>query len=208
MPIDSPRSLDESSRIAIATQNDGKVVEIRQILAGYTSAQIVSLEGQAVVYPEEGDDYQANAIGKARAVAEQLGIAAIGDDSGIEVRALGNRPGVRSARYGGAGLDDRGRVALLLRELAEAKTENREARFVCHVALALPDGSCFVASGECRGAILREPRGESGFGYDPVFQADGETQAMAALPEEEKNRLSHRGNALRALFGGNARRLS
>ena len=207
MSIASPSALEGDARIAIATQNAGKVGEMKVILAAYTPAQIVSLEGAAVAYPAEGDDYERNAIGKARAVATQIGVAAIGDDSGLEVRALGNGPGVRSARYGGPGLDDRGRVALLLRELGEVRAKNREARFVCHVALALVDGTCFVASGECRGVILAAPRGEGGFGYDPVFQPEGETRAMAQLAEAEKNRLSHRGNALRALFGGAARRV-
>jgi len=219
-----PRLLDGTARIYVATSNPGKVREIRAVLAALTPAQIVALGAQRVRYPEEGLDYEANAIGKARAVADALGAIAIGDDSGLEVEVLGGRPGVHSARYGGEGLDDRARVALLLRELRElcasrepsastgssetdpAADTDRAARFVCHVALTHPGGPCFVAEGACRGVILPAPRGEGGFGYDPVFRLQGEARTMAELASDEKNRVSHRANALRALFEDGAMR--
>lgn len=207
MQVVSPETLGEGDRIVIATSNPGKVREIRQILAAHTPAEVAPVGADAVSFPAEGDDYEANAIGKALAVSEQLGAVAIGDDSGLEVSALGGAPGVRSARYGGAGLDDRGRVDRLLRELEGVGASDRTARFVCHVALAFPGGACFVAFGECRGEILTAPRGESGFGYDPVFLVRGGDRTMAELPAPEKNRVSHRAEALRALFGGGARQV-
>lgn len=205
MPIHLPFSLAEHSRIVVASGNAGKVREIRAILAEHTRAEVASPAAATVVYPDEGDDYEVNAIGKAEAVAAQLAVVALGDDSGLEVDALGGRPGAKSARYGGPGLGDRGRVELLLRELQDTPAAKRTARFVCQVALAFPDGRCFVAFGECRGRILETPRGQSGFGYDPVFEPLGLSRALAELGEGEKNRVSHRAGALRSLFEGGAR---
>jgi len=149
--------------------------------------------------PPEGDDYAANAVAKAQAVALATGLPALGDDSGLEVDALGGRPGVHSARYGGPGLGDATRVALLLHELATVPEAQRSARFVCVVALVTPDGNSVTARGSCEGRILAEPRGAGGFGYDPVFALEGCDVSLAELPADEKNRLSHRGRAVAAL---------
>jgi len=184
-------------RFVFATGNAGKRRELARILA---DCEILSLaDHPGIVLPEEGDDYAANALAKADAVLAATGIASLGDDSGVEVDALGGRPGVHSARYGGPGLDDRGRCARLLDELADFP-EPRPARFVCVAACALPDGRRFSVRGECAGAIVREARGDAGFGYDPIFVPLGETATWAELPQDQKDRLSHRGQAFRALM--------
>ncbi len=186
-------------RLVVATRNLGKLGEFRALLAG-AQLEVVSLaEFSGVVLPEEAGEYEANARAKATAAARGTGLPALADDSGIELAALGGRPGPHSARYGGEGLDDAGRVARLLRELAASGVRDRSARFVCVAALAQPDGSCEVARGECAGSILDAPRGDGGFGYDPVFQPDGYDVSMAELPDARKNELSHRGRALAAL---------
>jgi len=189
--------------VVVATSNAGKLREISAMLAD-PSFEMCSLEGLGqVVFPEEGDDYEANAIGKARAVAEQLGEWAVADDSGLEVAMLGGRPGVHSARYGGALLDDAGRVKRLLHEMAEQgasqPANDRSARFVCVAVLATPDGRILIRRGECPGRILGAPRGVGGFGYDPIFQPEGQRVSMAELGSEEKDRISHRGRAFEAL---------
>jgi XTP/dITP diphosphohydrolase len=196
----------ERTSLVVATGNPGKVVEIRAILGSLRlpaeEAIVLRALGpdEAVAFPEEGLDYAANAIAKARAVAEQLGMPAVADDSGIEVDALQGAPGPLSARYGGEELDDAGRVAKLLSALAGVAPANRGARFVCVSALATPEGEVSTARGECSGRILDAPRGEGGFGYDPVFAPEGRDESMAQLPEEEKNRISHRGRAFRKLM--------
>ncbi len=187
-------------RIVVATQNPGKRREVGDILGvrGFTLCDLVDLP--PVDFPEEGTDYQANAIGKAQAVMEQLGEIALADDSGIEAEGLDGAPGPLSARFGGAGLDDAGRVAHLLSELSMRPSASRRARFVCTVALVTPAGPVQTSFGECRGSIVEAPRGARGFGYDPVFQPDGLRKTMAELGADEKNALSHRARALRALF--------
>ena len=185
----------------VATGNRGKLVEIRAILDDAPIALAMLEAFGDVRMPEEGDDYAANAVAKARAAARATGLPALADDSGLEVDALGGRPGPRSARYGGDGLDDAGRVARLLEELAGCGAPARGARFVCVAALATPDGRSASARGECAGAILSAPRCAGGFGYDPVFQPCGEAVSMAELPAATKNRISHRGRACRALRG-------
>ena len=187
--------------LVVATGNAGKLREMRELLADLRVSLRSLAEFPEIALPEEGDDYTANAIAKARAVAAATGCAAVADDSGIEVDALAGRPGPHSARYGGPGLDDAGRVALLLRELARCEPGARGARFVCVAALATPGGALATARGECAGEILASPRGSGGFGYDPVFLAKGECAAMAELPAARKNEISHRALALRALRG-------
>ena len=185
--------------VVVATGNRGKLAEIREILDG-AAFELRSLEGfPALEMPDEGDDYTENAIVKARFVAEATGRPAVGDDSGLEVAALDGRPGPHSARYGGAGLDDSGRVAKLLEELAGVPPRARGARFVCIAAVATPDGKVDVARGECAGQILMSRRGAGGFGYDPVFQPAAYDVSMAELSAETKNRISHRGRAFVAL---------
>ncbi len=195
MPAGSPR-LPE---LVLATSNPGKLREFRAIL-GERSVTFRALAAlPEVQLPEEGDDYQANAVAKARAIADAVGRPALADDSGIEVKALGGRPGPRSARFGGADLDDAGRLEKLLADLAASGEEDRSARFVCVAALAFPGGEVITARGECPGRILDAPQGGGGFGYDPIFEVEGGGRSMAELPPTEKNRISHRARALLSL---------
>jgi len=192
-----------SAVLVVATGNAGKLGELRALLADLA----LRVEGLAahpgVALPEEGDDYEANARAKARAAARALGLPALADDSGIEVDGLGGAPGPRSARFGGPGLDDAGRVARLLRELAARPGASRRARFVCVAALATPEGGEAAARGVCEGRIAAAARGSGGFGYDPVFEVDEpglrDGRTMAELAPEEKARVSHRARAVAAL---------
>ena len=197
----SPRRIvpPTARRVVLATRNAGKLREVRALLADLPCL-VVGLEAfPEVVLPEEGDDYAANAAAKALAAARTTGLPALGDDSGIEVDALGGAPGARSARFGGPALDAAGRNAKLLAGLVELPAEKRGARFFCVAALAAPDGALALSEGECRGRVLGAPRGAGGFGYDPVFQPEGFAVSMAELPEAEKNRLSHRARAFAGL---------
>ena len=197
MPSDSP----PFPGLVLASSNPGKLREFREIL-GELSVTIESLASfPEVELPEEGDDYEANAAAKARAVAEATGRPALADDSGIEVTALGDRPGPRSARFGGEDLDDASRLAKLLHDLDASGATDRGARFVCLAALAFPDGEVITARGECPGRILDAPRGGRGFGYDPIFEVEPGGRSMAELSPTEKNRISHRARALRSLRG-------
>ncbi len=189
----------DRTRVVVATSNEGKLREFRAILGDLEVEWVGLAEAGRVDFPEEGDDYEANAVAKARAASDQLGLPAVADDSGLEVEGLGGEPGPRSARYGGDGLDDAGRVAHLLSEMAGLEGEARRARFVCVAALSTPKGVLVVADGACLGAIRSEPVGQGGFGYDPVFEIPGHGRTLAELPEQEKNRLSHRGRALLGL---------
>lgn len=193
-------------RVAVATSNPGKLREIREILGG-VCVELVGLEDLPPVrFCEEGEDYEANARAKALSAAEQTGLPALAEDSGLEVDGLSGAPGPRSARYGGSGLDDAGRVARLLRELRGSAAAARCARFVCWAALASPDGRVETARGQCPGHILEKPVGRAGFGYDPVFAPEGEGgRSMAQLSAAEKNRISHRARALRGLAEALAR---
>ncbi len=180
----------------LASGNPGKLREVERILG---DDEIVSLSVfPGIAFPEEGDDYGANALAKAMTVLEATGLASLADDSGLEVDALGGRPGARSARYGGPELDDRGRLECLLRELA-SHPGPLPARFVCIAACALPDGRRLTARGVCEGEIVRTPRGDRGFGYDPIFVPWGDTRTCAELERDEKDRISHRGQAFRTL---------
>jgi XTP/dITP diphosphohydrolase len=188
---------DRPRRFVFASGNAGKRRELARILV---DCEILSLDGFAgIVFPEEGDDYAVNALRKAETVLAATGIAGLGDDSGIEVDALGGRPGVHSARYGGPGLDDLGRVDRLLRELASFP-EPRSARFVCVAACALPDGRRLTTRGVCEGRVVRVAQGSGGFGYDPIFVPNGSVATWAELDQSEKDRISHRGLAFRELI--------
>lgn len=184
----------------LASSNPGKLREFRALLADAG----IALEGldafPDVTLPPEGDDYRANAEAKARHAARATGRPALADDSGLEVDALDGAPGPRSARFGGPGLDDAGRVAHLLDALRHSGRDARTARFVCVVAFARPGGPVRTARGECPGRILPAPRGEGGFGYDPVFALAGDERSLAELPAGEKNRVSHRARAVAALL--------
>ncbi len=185
-------------RFVLASRNASKLREMRQIL-GELGIRVLSQQEAGVdVDPEEtGTTFEENARIKAVAVMEASGLPALADDSGLMVDALGGAPGVYSARYGG-GHDrpDAERNAFLLKNMEQA--EQRSAKFVSVIAAAYPDGRVLIARGEVRGEIAREERGENGFGYDPLFRLpDG--RHMAELTSEEKNAVSHRGNALREL---------
>jgi len=188
-----------NSEAVLATSNPGKLGEIREILSPLSLAIRPLSDFPGVVLPEEGADYEENAIAKAKAAAHFSDRIALADDSGLEVSCLGGAPGPLSARYGGPGLDDAGRVDVLLKALANCSGEQRRARFVCIAALATPEGDVVTARGECAGHILDAPRGRSGFGYDPVFLVEGIGRAMAELSESEKNQISHRASAFGAL---------
>ncbi len=188
-----------SVELVVASANPGKLRELRELLGGLDLALRPLSDFPGLVLPPEGDDYAVNAGAKARAAARGSGRAALGDDSGLEVEALGGAPGPRSARFGGAGLGDAGRNAALLAALRGVPPAARRARFVCVVALSTPNGDVRLERGECRGRVLDAPRGSGGFGYDPIFEVEGLGRSMAELDAAEKNRLSHRARALAAL---------
>ena len=154
---------------------------------------------QAVAPEETGATFAENARIKALGLARQLGAWVLADDSGLCVDALGGRPGVRSARYGGHGATDAQKVAKLLGELRDVPSERRGAAFVCAAAIASPERILLEAEGRCAGVLRFEPRGHNGFGYDPIFEDPESGATFAELPEEAKNRISHRGRALRQL---------
>ena len=184
----------------LATGNPGKVRELRRMLAGVPFDVVGAGERDVprLDVVEDGETYAENAAKKARAYATATGALALADDSGIEVDALGGRPGLRSARYGGEGLDDAGRTALLLHELESSAVEARAARFRAVVAIAMPgEDDVALFEGAVAGRIALAPRGAHGFGYDPVFElADGRT--AAELSDCEWDAISHRGIAMRA----------
>ena len=163
----------------------------------YELTLLADVPGAAL--PEEtGTTYRENALIKARAGAAATGVLALGDDSGIEVDELGGDPGLHSARWGGPGLDDAGRIALLLERLRGVPAERRTARFRCVIALVEPGGRARVVEGVVEGRILESPRGGGGFGYDPVFYYAPLGGTFGELPPETKHRVSHRGVAARA----------
>ncbi|MEW6657455.1 MAG: XTP/dITP diphosphatase [Thermodesulfobacteriota bacterium] len=191
--------------LVMATRNAGKVRELRDLLEGL-GIELLSLVDfpDLPEIPEEGATFAENAGIKAREVARLTHLPALADDSGLEVTALGGRPGVFSARYAQDRTQpnaptDPDNWRKLLEEMAGVPREEREGRFVCAIALALPDGRVFTARGECRGYIALEPRGSHGFGYDPVFWVPEYDRTMAELGPEVKNRISHRARALAAL---------
>jgi XTP/dITP diphosphohydrolase len=187
-------------RLLIATHNKGKVAEYADILGEQIAWLTLDEAGVVDDVPETGATFQANAILKAEAYARQTGLMTLADDSGLEVEALGGRPGVLTARYGGPGLSAAERYQLLLAELAGVPFDRRAARFRCVVALAGPDGTILgTAEGVCEGIIASEPAGEGGFGYDPVFLIPEMGLTMAQLPPETKHAISHRGRAVRAI---------
>lgn len=185
-------------RLLIATNNRGKAAEYRELL-GDAGWELVTPRdvGLDLEVEESGRDYAENAKIKAATFAKASGLVALADDSGIEVDALDGAPGPLSARFGGEGIDDEGRVALLLERLAGVPPEKRSARFRCLIAVARPEGQVDLFEGQCEGRVAEEPHGESGFGYDPVFLLPERGLTMAELPPREKNAVSHRGRAAR-----------
>jgi XTP/dITP diphosphohydrolase len=189
-----------SNRIVIATRNQGKAFEIGAILRDLR-LQLLSLDDFEVNEAEETEDsFVGNAISKARYYANATNEYVLADDSGLEVAALGGEPGVLSARYAGPEASDHDRRVKLLRELALSRSPDRSARFVCAVAIVKPNQELLsVTESFCDGSICESPRGDSGFGYDPIFVPEGYDQTFAELPEEVKNQISHRGKALLAM---------
>ena len=182
--------------LLLGTRNPGKVREITSILDG-AGWPFCSLQESQETAEENGESYAENAIAKARFYATATGLWTLADDSGLEVEALGGAPGVLSARYAGDGASDADRRELLLSELAKVGDMDRRARFVSVVAIADGDGRVLnVSEGVCEGTIAFAPRGEGGFGYDPLFVPGGYDQTLAELPEAVKNRISHRARAL------------
>jgi len=201
-------------KLLIATNNSGKLREYEELLAGLPlELTSPAREGLSLEVEETGESFAENARLKAIAYAQASGLLTLADDSGLEVDALGGRPGVRSARYAGEGADDERRYRLLLEEMRGVPWEKRTARFRCVIAIATPEGEVRTAEGTCEGIIAFEPRGEHGFGYDPVFYLPQHGKTMAELEPSAKNRISHRARAaqkareiLRELCGETARR--
>jgi len=186
------------AELVLATANPGKVRELRRLIGEWGPVGVRSLADwpRVLLPPEDGETYEANAVLKARAVSQATGLAALADDSGLEVAGLDWGPGVRSARYAPT---DAARIAKLLAALRGKPEAMRAARFVCVVALVWPDGRVETARGECPGRIADAARGEGGFGYDPVFVADELGVSFAEASAREKEAVSHRGRAVRAL---------
>lgn len=197
-----------TQRVVLASRNAHKIEEMARILdeAGL-HVEVVGIgafpEGSVPEVPETEASFEGNALLKARAVCAATGVPAVADDSGLCVDALNGMPGILSARWSGglvAGRStDVGNLELVLAQLGDTPDDRLGAQFRCAVALVLPDGREATVDGEMRGRIVREPRGTNGFGYDPIFVPDGETRTSAELSNEEKDAISHRGNALRAL---------
>jgi len=184
--------------VVLATGNKGKVKEFSTLLEG-VFGEIISLSdlGSPPEVIEDGLTFRDNALKKAREIAQYSGKLTLADDSGLEVDALNGRPGIYSARYSGEGATNKTNIVKLLAELGD--NPNRKARFVCVLALVDPNGEELVVEGFCEGVILGEPRGEGGFGYDPVFYLPDRRKTMAELEPELKNTISHRANALKRL---------
>ena len=184
-----------SMKFVLATHNPGKLREMSAIL-GELGVEVVSPAdvGITVDVEETGTTFAENAMLKAKAICAAAGLPAIADDSGLCVDALNGGPGVYSARYGGEGLDDKGRYMLLLNSMRGQTT--RKAHFACAIACAFPNGDELTAQGQCDGAIAFAPMGEGGFGYDPVFLVPEKGKTFGQLTAEEKSAISHRGKAL------------
>ena len=188
-------------KIVLATRNRGKIREIEKLAPGVELLTLESFPGLKMP-PETGLTFSENAVAKARIVAEGAGLPAIADDSGLEVDALGGRPGVFSARYAGADATDEKNYLKLLAEMKGIPMDGRSARFRCVIALAFPHGKgTFTFDGVLDGFITTEPKGENGFGYDPVFFLPEMGRTAAELTLEEKNAISHRAMALKKLRG-------
>jgi XTP/dITP diphosphohydrolase len=183
--------------VVLASGNRGKLEELARLLPARFTVHLASNFAVSLP-PEHGETLEANAVEKARVVAEATGFVALGDDSGLEVDALGGQPGVRSARYAGEPVSDRQNIDKLLSALEGVPQELRTARFRCVVAACSPHGELWTASGVVEGWIGLSPRGNAGFGYDPVF-VTGDGRTFAELSPAEKDAISHRGQALRAI---------
>jgi XTP/dITP diphosphohydrolase len=183
-------------KLLLATNNQGKLREYRALLRGIpfeiATPAVLGIIGGV---EEVGNSFEENAALKAAAMAGQSGLLTLADDSGLEVDALGGEPGTRSHRYAGEGASDTDRNTYLLTKLKSAPAKDRTARFRCVIAIAAPDGKVRLFSGECPGVIIDTPRGENGFGYDPIFFIPELGKTMAELTLAEKNKISHRARA-------------
>ncbi|MFF4805348.1 RdgB/HAM1 family non-canonical purine NTP pyrophosphatase [Streptomyces sp. NPDC001351] len=191
-----------TTRLILATRNAGKITELRAILAEAGLAhELVGAEEYPDVpdVKETGVTFAENALLKAHALAQATGLPAVADDSGLCVDVLHGAPGIFSARWAGKHGDDRANLELLLAQLSDIADEHRGAHFACAAALALPDGRERVVEGQLRGVLRHTPVGTNGFGYDPILQPEGDSRTCAELTAEEKNAISHRGKAFRAL---------
>ena len=187
-------------KVLIATNNPGKLREIREILAS-TEIQVISLSeiGASGEPIEDADTFEGNALIKATYFAKETGLPTIADDSGLCFAAHDGAPGVQSARFAGLEGSDKKNNSLLLEKLKDVPDENRTAHFACAMVCVRADGKTLSTSGQCEGVILRKLRGENGFGYDPLFYVPDLEMTFAQLPAEQKHAISHRGKALRAM---------
>jgi len=199
VPLHFIKPMDK--KLLLATNNQGKINEYRSLLKGIP-LQLVSLAdvGITTAVDEVGETLEENARLKATILAEESGLLSLADDSGLEVDALNGEPGQLTARYAGEGASDRDRINYLLSRMKDVPWEKRSARFRCVIAVAAPAGQVGVCSGECRGIIALEPKGEHGFGYDPVFFLPEFGKTMAELSPEIKNQISHRGRAAKKVY--------
>lgn len=191
-------------RLLLATRNEHKIAELRRILAeNDVAADVVDLSAfpELPDVVESGITFAENALLKARAMADATGLPTIADDSGLCVDVLGGSPGVFSARWSGRHGDDLANLNLLLAQVGDVPDRHLGAHFTCAVALVLPGGTQRVVEGEMPGRLSREPLGENGFGYDPIFVPEGLDRTSAQLGNAEKDAISHRGQALRRLVG-------
>ncbi|MFS4093975.1 RdgB/HAM1 family non-canonical purine NTP pyrophosphatase [Streptomyces sp. AF1A] len=190
------------TRLILATRNAGKITELRAILAeAGLPHELVGADAFPEIpdVKETGVTFAENALLKAQALAQATGLPAVADDSGLCVDVLGGAPGIFSARWSGRHGDDQANLDLLLAQLSDIAEEHRTAHFACAAALALPDGRRRVVEGRLTGVLRHAPAGTNGFGYDPILQPEGETRTCAELTPAEKNAISHRGKAFRAL---------
>jgi XTP/dITP diphosphohydrolase len=189
-------------RVVLATNNAKKLTELRRIVRGAAAAVEVLALGDVPPYPEPAETettFEGNALLKARACVAATGLLALADDSGLAVDRLNGMPGVRSARWSGRDATDASNNELLLRQLFDLDLPDRTAQFVCAMALVLPDGTEHVRLGTMSGRLTTAPVGENGFGYDPLFVADGYDRTTAELDADAKDAISHRGQAIRAI---------
>jgi len=189
------------TRLLLATRNEAKLAELRRILAPLVDAEVVGLSDFPAYEerPETGATFMENALQKAREAVRRTGLPAVADDSGLAVDALNGMPGVLSARWAGRGRDDGANLRLVLDQIADVPDERRGAAFLCAAALVTPGGEERVVEGRLDGTIVREPRGSGGFGYDPIFRPHGAFRTTAEMDPAEKDAISHRGRAFRAL---------
>ncbi|MEE8517684.1 MAG: RdgB/HAM1 family non-canonical purine NTP pyrophosphatase [Dehalococcoidia bacterium] len=189
-----------SSRLLLATNNAHKVTEFRRLLTDIPHELVTPADiGLSLDVEETGTTFEENATLKAEAFAEASGLLSLADDSGIEVEVLDGRPGVESARHGGVGLSDEDRMLLLLKEMVEVPDRARSCRYRVVLVLAHPDGTQQVTQGTCVGRLAHKPEGANGFGYDPIFYIPMFERTIAQLTPEEKDSISHRGQAARAM---------